>query len=210
MSLREWQKVQEVLRQISGMSTASGRGNMKEGKSPRKLKIDVDELISAMDDASYEHNYYLDVETGRTLLVTDETRSQLEEIYEAAPDEESREEFDLESSLEQLDLPDWQKNALREADEVEEGYGDRYISIPQVDSTEAYSDMEEFITTVENERLQARLWQAVNGRRPFRRFKDVLADHPRERERWFGFEDDRIKDRVLEWLEHEGIELIQE
>jgi len=82
---------------------------MKEGKAPRKLKVDIDELISAMDDSSYEHNYYLDVETGQILLVTDEIRSQLEEIYEAAPDEESGEEFDLESSLERLDLPDWQK-----------------------------------------------------------------------------------------------------
>jgi len=149
---------------------------MKEGKTPRKLKIDIDELISAMDDASYEHSYYLDVKTGRILLVTDETRSQLEEIYEAAPDEESGEEFDLESSLEQLDLPDWQKVALREADEVEEGFGDRYISIPQVDSNEAYGDMEEFISTVTNKRLQARLWQAIDGRRPFRRFKEVLAE----------------------------------
>jgi len=183
---------------------------MKEGKTPRKLKIDIEELISAMDDASYEHSYYLDLETGRILLVTDETRSQLEEIYEAAPNEESGEEFDLESSLERLDLPDWQKDALREADEVEEGFGDRYISIPQVDSNEAYSDMEEFIVTVTNERLQARLWQAIDGRRPFRRFKDVLADYPNEREQWFRFEDDRIRQRVLEWLEDEGIELIQE
>lgn len=181
---------------------------MKEGKTPRKLKIDIGELISAMDDASYEHNYYLDVETGRILLVTDETRSQLEEIYEAAPDDQSDEEFDLESSLEQLDLPDWQKDALREAHEVEDGFGDRYISIPQVDSDEAYGDMEEFILTVTDERLQARLWQAIDGRRPFRRFKDVLADYPRERERWFDFEDDRIRERVIEWLENEGIELV--
>jgi hypothetical protein len=183
---------------------------MKEGKTPRKLKVDIDELISAMDDSSYEHNYYLDVETGRILLVTDETQSQLEEIYEAAPDEESDEEFDLESSLEQLDLPDWQKDALREAGEVEEGYGDRYISIPQVDSAEAYGDMEEFISTVTNERLQARLWQAIDGKRPFRRFKDALAEYPTERERWFRFEDVRTRQRVLEWLEDEGIELIQE
>jgi hypothetical protein len=190
--------------------TGQGRENVKEGKTPRKLKVDIDELISAMDDASYEHNYYLDVKTGRILLVTNETRSQLEEIYEAAPDEQSDEEFDLESSLEQLDLPDWQKDALREADEVKEGFGDRYISIPQVDSDEAYGDMEQFIVTVTEERLRARLWQAIDGRHPFRRFKDVLADYPSERERWFDFQDVRIGERVIEWLEDEGIELIPE
>ena len=42
----------------------------------------------------------------------------------------------------------------------------------------------------------------------FRRFKDVLVEHPRERERWFGFKDQRLEKRVLEWLESEDIEPI--
>jgi hypothetical protein len=36
--------------------------------------------------------------------------------------------------------------------------------------------------------------------------KDVLADYPDERERWFAFEDHRIHERIVDWLESEGIE----
>ena len=61
-----------------------------------------------------------------------------------------------------------------------------------------------------DERLQARLWPAIEGRRPFRCFKDVLADYSAEREWWFRFKDNRIRARMLEWLEDEGIELVGE
>jgi hypothetical protein len=40
-----------------------------EGK--KTLKIDLDELCSAMEDSSYEHNYYLDLKTGEILLISD-------------------------------------------------------------------------------------------------------------------------------------------
>ena len=30
----------------------------------KRLKIDLDELCSAMEDSSYRHNYYLDLKTG--------------------------------------------------------------------------------------------------------------------------------------------------
>ena len=40
--------------------------------SDRKaLKIDFDELCSAMEDSSYEHDYYLNLETGEILFISD-------------------------------------------------------------------------------------------------------------------------------------------
>ncbi|MFB0546976.1 MAG: UPF0158 family protein, partial [Anaerolineae bacterium] len=99
---------------------------------------------------------------------------------------------------------------MQEADQVEAGYGTRYISVPQADSHEDYRDMQDFIATVQDERLQDRLWRAIDGRGAFRYFKDVLADYPRERERWFEFEDARMRQRILDWLESEGIEAIIE
>ncbi len=66
--------------------------------------------------------------------------------------------------------------------------------------------MEGFIETVANKRLAERLARAIQGRGPFGRFKDVLLDYPVERERWFAFRDARQRERVLEWLECEGVE----
>jgi hypothetical protein len=92
------------------------------------------------------------------------------------------------------------------ADQVEAGYGTRYIAIPQIESYEGYNDMVAFIGTVSNPRLQARLERAISGRGAFRYFKDVLMDYPRERERWFRFQDDRMHQRVIDWLNDENIE----
>ena len=35
------------------------------------LRIDLDELCSAMGDSSYEHEYYLDLETGEILFYSE-------------------------------------------------------------------------------------------------------------------------------------------
>ena len=181
---------------------------MDQEKQRWLLKIDLSELEYAMENASWEHSYYLDRETGNMLLVAEETRRQLEELMgEVDKIKAGEEEQDLESALSQADLPDWQKNALRDANEVEEGFGTRYISIPNADSGEAYNDMEDLIETVRDQRLQEQLWCAINGSHPFRRFKDVLVDNSIERERWFSLKNSRIHERALEWLEEEGIEL---
>jgi hypothetical protein len=109
--------------------------------------------------------------------------------------------------LPQLDIPDWQKETLPVAERVEAGLGTRYIAIPQIESYEGYNEMGAFIGTVSNPRLRARLERAISGRGAFRYFKDVLQDYPKERERWFRFRDERLHQRVLDWLEEEGIVL---
>ncbi len=37
----------------------------------KSLKIDVDELCSAIEDNSYQHEYYLDLETGEILFLSE-------------------------------------------------------------------------------------------------------------------------------------------
>lgn len=160
-----------------------------------------------MQDAAGELSCYLDLKTGDILMVTDETRRQLEEIHEEHMGQEDEDDVvDIEPALAGLAIADWEKEALREANRVERDFGGRYVPIPHADSDEAYRDMEDFVSTVEDEQLQGRLTQAIGHRRPFRRFKDVLEDYPEDRERWFNFSNGRIRERVLEWLEDEGIE----
>jgi hypothetical protein len=153
----------------------------------RKLEINWMELDAAFQSGSWEMRYYLDLETGEVVMVTDEIAGYLEE----PPDRELR---------------DWMQRALQEARQIEEGYGTRYIAVPQADSHEDYRDMERFIGTVRNPRLRDRLCRAIEGRGAFRYFKDILAEYPAERERWFAFKDRRIYERISWWLESEGIE----
>jgi hypothetical protein len=150
------------------------RGSNIEGK--RTLKIDMDELCSAMADSSYEHYYYLDLQTGEIVFISDYV------------DEE-------------------EVGKLR--DEIDEN-PDHYKPIPRAESYEGYDDMADFIATVEDERLAELLEVAINGKGAFRRFKDVLAHYPDERERWFRFKDDQMRERALEWLESIGISPCEE
>jgi hypothetical protein len=66
--------------------------------------------------------------------------------------------------------------------------------------------MEAFIEGLRDANLQELLAVAIRGPGAFRRFKNVLADHLGERERWFAFRRARTHQRIREWLESEGIE----
>jgi uncharacterized protein UPF0158 len=93
---------------------------------------------------------------------------------------------------------------LRE--QIEDGFGVRFIPIPYQGPGAGYRDMEEFAGSVTDDQLRALLEVAVRGKGAFRRFKDVLVERPSERERWFAFHNERVHDRIRRWLDGEGIE----
>ena len=84
---------------------------------------------------------------------------------------------------------------------------ERYLSIPEESSHEGYRDMVAFAESLEDENLQEKLAIALDGPGAFRRFKDVLLRYPEKREAWFEFQNERLKRRVMEWLEENEIEL---
>lgn len=83
---------------------------------------------------------------------------------------------------------------------------DRYLFIEPRESREDFGDMEDFTRTVRDRSLAGNLEVALNGRGAFRRFKDVLLNYPKERERWFEFKNRRLEEAAREWLETKGIE----
>ena len=184
---------------------------MDQGTSPtkRRLKVDLDGLMVAFEDASPEVTWYLDVETGETSSIGRDVWRELEEVYEEIGPEEATDDASFAAALARRDLQPWLEEAVEEAYRVEAGFGTRYLRVPEGDSRAGYRDMEEFIATIQDSRLQDPLDRAIQGRGAFRRFKDVLGDYPHERERWFQFRDARLRRRVLEWLEDEGIEAIE-
>jgi hypothetical protein len=152
----------------------------------RKLEIDWGELSIVFETGFGDMQHYLDLETGKVVMVTDEAR-----WYQRQPPDE---------------LLEWQREMLQVARQVEEGYGTRYIQIPEQDSRVGYRDMEYFIRTVQDGHLRDQLWQAIQGQGAFRQFKDVLVEYPAERERWFAFRDNCVHKRIVDWLTVEGIE----
>jgi hypothetical protein len=63
---------------------------MNNEQSKPVVRVDFDELRFAMEDASYEHHYFLDSETGEVILISEydddeESSQRLEAIDEAEP-----------------------------------------------------------------------------------------------------------------------------
>jgi uncharacterized protein UPF0158 len=180
-----------------------------EPPARRRVRIDLADLAEAFDDASWEVSTFLDLDTGNVIRITAEARAELEALYAELPEEPADEghyRVAFAAALERREPPGWMRELLLEADAVEGGLGTRFLRVPDADSREGYGEMQAFIETVSSPRLQERLWAAIRGRGAFRRFKDVLASAPAERERWFAFKDDRLRQRVLAWLADEGIE----
>ncbi len=137
----------------------------------KRLKIDIEDLTMAMEESSYEHEYFLDLQTGEILLISDYM--------------DSRETAEVRKKID--DDPD------------------RFEEIPKADSREGYQDMEDFIDTIKDGHIAEVLSTAIEGRGAFRRFKDTLLRYPDERERWFKFKGDLMKQRALEWLDEIGV-----
>jgi hypothetical protein len=84
--------------------------------------------------------------------------------------------------------------------------GTRYRPIDPIESHESYQIMEDFVESLPESKLKNRLGRALDGRKPFRHFKDTLLDFPDTREAWFQFEH-RAHERLAEaWCRDNGIE----
>jgi uncharacterized protein UPF0158 len=171
----------------------------------KRLKIDLAELGFAFESSSWAISHYLDTETGAVVMVTEDTRHMLDDLNEMYSGES-----DLLDNFEDIvgrkGLANEVKGDLKMAYEIEQGFGTRYIKVPETDSIEGYADMKAFIETVTDTHLKETLWSAIQGKGAFGRFKAVLLDHPAERDRWHAFKEAQVRMRVLDWLESEDIE----
>jgi hypothetical protein len=175
----------------------------------KKVTVNWNELSAAFDNSRLELRYFLDTDTGQVLMVTAEDYSYLQELYEETQEEASG-AFDLDLALAESGLPDWQQEGVRTADFIEIHFGGRIIAIPEADTRAGYDAMQAFIATVENRRLQNQLVQATHGRGAFRRFRNILSQHLAEEQRWYAFEENRLRQQIADWLTEEGIEPIND
>lgn len=82
----------------------------------------------------------------------------------------------------------------------------RYLAIEAVEAHDAFEVMDDFVTLIADEVAVSRLHAALEGHKPFRRFKDVLLDFPEYRQAWFAFEHEAQKKMALEWCQDNDIE----
>jgi hypothetical protein len=121
-------------------------------------------------------------------------------------DASGRIDYYLDTETGDIEMDTEDDKFARCGDEDEYLYEDsRYLRVPNGDSHEGYKDMEAFIETIGDSRIQSVLEVAIQGSGAFSRFKSALYRYPKEQKRWFDFKDRRINWRVLAWLKSHGI-----
>jgi hypothetical protein len=103
----------------------------------------------------------------------------------------------------------WAAAAIEYADESDDEApdlddADRWLFVAPEGSAAGYSDMEDFIATVDDPARADLLAVAIQGKGAFRRFKDAVARWPDDEERWYRFTEERRRGRARRWLAEAG------
>ena len=92
-------------------------------------------------------------------------------------------------------------------DKVEED-PERYCEIIPIESRDGFALMEEFTLNLNEGEARRSLERALRMRKPFRCFKDTLADFGDVRDAWFEFHNTRIERLAHEFLKGEGLDYV--
>ncbi|ACL05923.1 conserved hypothetical protein [Desulfatibacillum aliphaticivorans] len=147
------------------------------------LKAIIDEMSMSFDEATS----YLEKETGKVFMVSDEAFSLVKDGD---------------------DPPDWQEEEVELGKKVLEN-GESFIELPDKYEINEYGMMEDFIDSLEDERVAEDLSDAIGGKGAFRRFKDGIHHHGVQ-EDWYKFKDQALKKIAMDWCESEDIEYIDD
>jgi hypothetical protein len=181
----------------------------------KRLTINWHDLELAFDAASdreflSEWSDYFDRETGEVIFLGDELTTITQDVIE-----------ELEETLEQG--ADWTDEAIRATEafqqapqderasllaavRIESGESDRFAIVPPIESHEAYRWMRDFADSVSDDAARNRLSRALDGRSPFRRFREAMAGDRRLEHKWRQFEADCQHETIVEWLDSIGVE----
>lgn len=85
---------------------------------------------------------------------------------------------------------------------------DRFLFIPPIASRVGWNIMDNFVQSLKNNDARTVLERALDGKKPFRRFKDELLRYPDIREQWFTHHAARMTEIARDWLENNSVEYI--
>ncbi|MFW6122373.1 MAG: UPF0158 family protein [Petrotogales bacterium] len=169
----------------------------------KKLRVDVEEVANMMQSSSYfgyDFSAFLDTETGEIYFFTED--SVPSEVRGCEIEEEELPKI-LEKAYE------WQVDFIKKAYEIYcEDENERYVGIPPSSSRYAYKRMRDFVLKIEDEELRERVYELIQGKGAFSRFKTFLGLHREYLDQWKDYEEKFRKEEAAEWLNSIGIDPI--
>lgn len=149
------------------------------------IRVKLKDIVDGMTMTNDQVHGYVDRQTGRVFQVT-------EDDVDAAEREDS-------------ELEDWQKEMAAIVRLMDEDSSDRFVALPEGDDIDEYGMMADFVETVKDPVMSARLDESIRGSGAFRRFKDATSRLGISNQ-WFVFRDERYLEVARNWCEREGIE----
>jgi hypothetical protein len=149
------------------------------------IQIKLKDIIEEMEIQSIESRSFLNFKTGEIVLVTSDDFRVAEEP----------EEID--------DLPDWQRENIMIAIDVDENF-ENYIELPTKHDINEYEIVGDFCQTVSDQQKQDTLLRAIKGKGAFRRFKDKVTEFQIE-DQWYSYRDKRLKQIAIEWCQDNNV-----
>jgi ribosomal protein S27E len=94
------------------------------------------------------------------------------------------------------------------AEQLEKMEDDRYLMIPPRLPQDNFLIMELFVyEKIQDDTIAEKFDQALERKKPFRNFKDLLLDYPSLREQWFIYHHEHLKNETINWLCTNNLEL---
>lgn len=146
--------------------------------------LKISKLVEEMDLQMEEYMTVVNVQTSEIVYIDLEEARALEDMEE---DELSKDQMLL------LDIY----------------YGDGYIGIPSKHEIHEYNMMSKFVFSMDDDRINQRLSQAISGRGAFRRFKDTAIQLDVIDE-WYKFRDDAYKEIAIDFCKENTLEYIDD
>ncbi len=103
------------------------------------------------------------------------------------------------------DTEPWQETL----DKIDENWGS-YFEFEKMTSHESFEIMADFAKTVDNQKLQEKLYMALNKSKPFRNFKWEIDDSGAYRQKWFDFKNQRLIEFVKTQIEEHNQQFTDE
>jgi hypothetical protein len=152
-----------------------------------KKPVKLDELVGEIEMDLDDTFTYIDVTTGEVITLTGEE-------IRAAEDELPLDNF-----------PEWQRENIERAICILEDEQGKFTDFTLKNDYNEYELIEEFIRTLEDEKINEALNDAIIGKGVFRRFKDKIIEFGIDKQ-WYTYKENKIKELVIEWCTEHDIE----
>jgi hypothetical protein len=149
------------------------------------VKLDV--IIEALEMADDSISSYLDVETGEVHSIT-------EEEFDLAEDPQTAIE----------DLPNWQRETVELARNIQEQEGKRYLTLPGKFEVHEWSIMDRFSMTLRDAQMRNDFRSGIRGAGAFRLFKHLLTEYNLW-DAWNRFKQVELRQMAIQWCEENSV-----